>query len=256
MIVSRLLVIVFLLTLVVAVACTSGDDSSSGDDGAQSTQATTLETGESTDPPEQPSATLDPNAEDDLARSLLLDVNDFPTGWAETPADEEDDNPFDECNGDPPRGRTGTAETGNFSSGGSEVISQDAGVFDSPANVNSTLDQIQERADCIVKVVNEGKLDDDEAEYTDAKFGSLSFPSFGDRTEALRLEFQVKAKGESGFGSEGTLYFDLIYVVEGRLAFFISAVDVFSPFDTAVLESTVRKAYEKLASAEPVRSTQ
>ena len=183
-----------------------------------------------------------------------MDVNDFPTGWAETPADEDDDSPFDDCDEGHAPGRTGVAGTGDFSSGGSDVVSQEAAVFDTPENGNSVLDRIQGRADCIVEAINEGMLDDDEAEYTDAKFGSLSFPSFGDRTEALRLEFQVKAKGESGFGSEGTLYFDLIYVVEGRLAFFISAVDVFSPFDTAVLESTVRKAYEKLASAEPVES--
>ena len=255
MIVSRLLVIVFLLTLVVAVACTSsGGDSDGGDDGAQST--TTSETAEATDAPEQPTSTVDPNAEDDLARSLLLDVNDFPTGWAETPADEEEDNPFDECDEGPAAGRTGSAETGQFSSGGSEAISHDVGVFDTPENGSSALDRLPSRADCIVELINDGALDDDEAEYSDATFGNLSFPSLGDRTEARRLEFQVKAKGESGFGSEGTLYLDLIYVVEGRLAFFILAADVFSPFDISILESTVRNAYEKLASAEPVRSTQ
>ena len=171
---------------------------------AQST--TTIETGEATDAPEQPTSTVDPNAEDDLARSLLLDVNDFPTGWAETPADEDDDSPFDDCDEGHAPGRTGVADTGDFSSGGSDVVSQEAAVFDTPENGNSVLDRIQGRADCVVEAINEGKLDDDEAEYTDAKFGSLSFPSFGDRTEALRLEFQVKAKGESGFGSEGTLY--------------------------------------------------
>jgi len=55
-------------------------------------------------------------AENELAASLLLTVDDFPTGWAEdTSADEETTALEKECDTGPAPGRTGWAETGDFS---------------------------------------------------------------------------------------------------------------------------------------------
>lgn len=257
MFVSRLPVLFFLLTLVVAVACSSGDDSDSGDDGGQSPSATLPDAGEPAGAPEDPSPTTDPHADDDLARSVLLTVNDFPSGWSETPADDDqEENPFDECDLGEPPGRTGAAETGDFSRGGDAEVSQEVVVFETRKDAISSLDRLQAIAACVVAAINDGKLDDDEFEISDAKFGAMSFPVFGDKSDAYRLEFHVKAKDQTGLGSEGTGYIDFVRVIEGRLGFAIQASDVFSPFDTAMLESTVTKAYEKLANAEPVRSTQ
>lgn len=192
-----------------------------------------------------------PSGEDDLARSLVLTVDDFPTGWAETPADrDEDDNPFDECDPGTAPGRTGVAETGDFSRGGAASVSQEVAVFDTPENAVNSLERIQQIADCLIEVVRDGSLDDDEFEYSDAKFGSLSFPSFGDTTDAYRLEIHVAAKEESGLGSEGTVYLDIVRVVEGRLGFAMQATDVFSPFDVSTLESIVSEAYDKLVGAD------
>lgn len=199
-------------------------------------------------PPEEDAP--ETHAEDTLAESLLLEVNDFPTGWSET-SDEEEESPFDDCGVDgPSEGRTGIAETGDFSEGSFATITQSVGVFETPANAAGSLDRIPAISDCLINVVNDGRLDDSESEYSDAKFGNLSFPSLGDRTDAYRLEIHAEARGETGIGSEGTVYLDLIYVTEGRLAFVIVASDIFSPFDTSALETVVRKAHQKLQSTD------
>lgn len=254
---SRLPISLLLVVVALGIASSCGSNSDKGD-GQESTEATLSASGTLADEPETPSpspspsptTSPDPHAEDDLARSLLLTVNDLPTGWSETPPDDEEKNPFDECDRGSPPGATGEAETNNFSRGGAAAFSEDVVVFAAQADAVSSLDRIQGLADCLVALINDGKLDTDEAEFSDAKFGAMSFPSFGDVTDAYRLEFHVKAKGQSGLGSEGTAYLDMVRVVEGRLGAAIKASDVFSPFDTAMLESTVTKAHQKLARAE------
>jgi hypothetical protein len=191
------------------------------------------------------------HAEDDLARSLLLTVNDFPTGWAEELGEEDDeDNPFDQCDPGPPPGRTGIAETGDFSKGGTEEVSQQVGVFDSAQDATAALDRYPSTGDCVVKLINDGKLDTSEWEFSQASFSRVSFPSYGTKSQAFRVEAHIKVKGESGLGSEGDFYIDLVLVARGRLAFFIRALDIFTPFSSSDLESIVSKAEEKIPDNE------
>ena len=225
---ARLLAILVLVVLSISLACGGDDDS----DGSSSDEDPAF------------------HVEDDLARSLLLTLDDFPSGWSEMPADDEEEGPFDHCDEGPGEGRTGVAETGDFSRGDNATLSHQVGAFETPEDALSALDRAERISDCVVEVVNGGGLDDRDAEYSDASFGPLSFPSFGDGTEAYRLQFRARARGESGLGSEGTLYFDFVYVAEGRLAFALQAFDLFSPFDTAMLESLASSAHDRLAGAD------
>ena len=221
--------IALLVLMILAGACGGGGDDSSNKEPAES------------------------EAENELAASLLLTVDDFPTGWAEdTSADEENAALEKECDTGPAPGRTGWAETGDFSKGGSSSISQQFAVFQSTDAAQDALHRIESRGKCAVDVINDGKLDDSEFEFSDASFSRASFPAYGDASEAYRLEAHVKAKGETGLGSEGSFYIDLIAVVKGRFGFSIQAVDVFSPFESDILESTVETAAKKIPSeAEP-----
>lgn len=226
MFITKLLAAILFASLAVLAAC--GDD----DDAPTATP------------------TADANAESALAESLLLDVNDFPTGWAEGPADDEEPSPFDRCDDKAPsKGRTGEAETGEFSEGDSKEVQHSVAVFTSAADAAASLDEVRALGECLADVVNKGELDDEEAEFTDGVFGDLSFPTFGDKTNAYRLEVHIDAKNEEGPGSEGTLYLDIAFVTEGRLAFFVQVSDVFSPFDSAMFEDLVEKAHAKLEAA-------
>ena len=183
--------------------------------------------------------------EDELARSMLLTVADFPSGWSEAPDDEEE-SPFDKCKPGDPEGRTGRAETGDFSRGGQPSVSEAVAIFETPEQVQSSLDRFSELGDCLTRVVDDGDLDTDEAEYSDATFGELSFRQFGDRTDAYRLKIHVKSKQGTGLGSEGDLFLDVVSVMNGRVGFSFNATDAFSPFDTEELEDIVSKAHAKV----------
>ena len=148
----------------------------------------------------------EPLPQDDVARSILLTVDDFPSGWSEKPQSEESS--FDECSeyDDRAAGLVGRAETGDFSRGGAAELTEWVGIFDTEDAARDALSVDEEKARCLVDAINDGKLDDDEAEFSDASFSPLSFPDRGDAHVAYRFELRVQRKGESGFGSGGTIY--------------------------------------------------
>ncbi len=184
--------------------------------------------------------------ETSAAKAMLLTVNDFPTGWAETPSDTSD-SPLDKCTDHShDDDRTGKAESGDFSRGSIGSISETVSIFHSADDVEALFAAIQPQADCFLKTVNDGKLDDDEAELSDASFSPLSFPTVGDHSAAFRIKAHVKAKNQTGFGSEGDFYVDVVYVRVGRVGLSVVAEDVFSPFDTTVFQEMVNMAVAKV----------
>ena len=188
----------------------------------------------------------DATSDDDLAKSMLLAISDFPSGWSEEPSNEES-SAFDKC--EPSReGRTGRAESGDFSKDRSASVSETVAVFDTPEHARAALETIRSRdvADCVVNVVENGDLNNDKADYSDASVGDLSFPSKGDQSTALRFKIHAKVKGQSGLGSEVDLFVDTVSVLYGRAGFSISASDVSTPYDSDELEQTVSDALSKV----------
>ncbi len=218
--------------LALLAACGGGDDDSdSADNGA----------------PQKKSPAAARN-EDEFARSMLLTVSDFPTGWTETPDDDDEPSPFDKCLPDAfKEGRTGRAESGTFSRGSSDAdIGHVIEVYQDSAQAQKAISTVPETVKCMVAAINDGKLNDKEAEFSKAELGVMSFPKLGDRTEAFSVKFRAKAKGQSGPFSEANGYISFVFVSNGRVAYSVSATDVITAPDADLLETQVKKANAKI----------
>ena len=189
-----------------------------------------------------PAATTVP-ADQAIAESLLLTLADFPADWTEEPDEPGDSaNPLDTCDPGDARGRTGLAETGDFTLG-TDSVSNSVAVFQSAAAALAALDRIPEQGNCMVREIKGGALDDENFEALDATFEPMPFPATGDRVEAHRFTMTLKQL-DSGLELKVTL--DLVYAVKGRVGFSLSAQGVLSPFDSAMLESLAALMTERL----------
>ncbi len=224
----RLPLLLLAATLLLATACSGSDEPTAA---AGSTPRATA------------TPTANPDAENDLAKTYLLTINDFPTGWAENPPDDDEaESPTDKCDDfSELRGRSGRAFTGDFSRGGVAEVSQGAALFPDDATAAAAMQQVSGRLDCLAKIINDGGLDEDDAEFSGAKVGTISFPSHGDETMARRLTFEV-----AGDGMKADLFADLVIVRKGRILTAVYAVDALSPFSTNELVPLVEKAVAKL----------
>jgi hypothetical protein len=172
------------------------------------------------------------------AADILLTINDFPTGWSEESQPDEE-NAFDRCDPDTAPGNLGEAETGDFSDGSDFTLTHSVAIFESNAQVDFAIDRAEGVAQCFVDVIESGAADNENAEFTGATLSRLSFPVKGDRTEAYRLKFHAQAKDQSGFGSGGDVFFDLVFMRVGRVGIAIYAFDIFSPPEPDVWEQYV-----------------
>ncbi|MEO8538144.1 MAG: hypothetical protein ABI577_00270 [bacterium] len=217
----RILLVALCACAVLAFACSSSD----GDDGSGTTSDST--------------ATPNPN-DTEIARSMLLTISDFPTGWAESTSADEN-SPLDKCQTETDTPNRASADFAKGS--GNTSISQTAAVFPLAEDAQKSIDGYRSRLDCAVKLINDGKLDNKDTSYVDAKVGALSFPALGEQSTALRLTMTAKPKNTTG---SIAIFFDVVLVRKGRTAFSLLATDVLSPFNSNDLEAFVRKAAQKL----------
>lgn len=186
--------------------------------------------------------------EDELAQSMVLTVEDFPRGWSEEPADADAPDATEQCR-IPWEGATGFAETGNFENPSGSKVSQALRIFGSVERTETVVEHMKRGAECLVKVFNSGKLDDDEVAFSKATLGVISFPSIGDRSAAYRLKVHAKARKETGLFSEIDWTLDFVVVVVDRVAFVITAEEEWGSFDAEELESVARKAEARVRAA-------
>lgn len=195
-------------------------------------------------PTAMPEAVVD---EDELAKSLLLTVDDFPVGWREVAAsDSDEESPLDRClfeHGE----EVGRAESGDFDDGDWEISNRVVIFADT---VTPQPEDFLASLQCAVDAFNDGEADFDDIEYMDASVGTMSFPPHGDGQYAYRIEVRAKQKGASGFGSEASIYIDMVAVFDGRLTTQVMGLSLFSPVDAAFMVDLVGKATAKLEAAE------
>jgi hypothetical protein len=203
-------------------------------------------------PTASPSPTPRPD-ETQTAKAMLLAVNDFPAGWSETPSDSSTPSALDKCKLADSPGKTGQAQTGDFANGGNSGVSETIAIFGTAGQASASTNAFNQEADCVTKAVNDGKLDTDKGTFSMATSGAVSFPQIGDSTKAYRIKFHVKVKGQSGLGSEGDYYLDIVYVTSGRVAFSMAASDIFSPFDTNQLQQFTKQALTRVQQNAPVQ---
>lgn len=220
---------------------TNASDSSPSDSSGSTPPANVSDTATATD--------TEPVNEDALAQAILLTVNDFPAGWSEDTTaedDEDEESPFDKCARDQNDGRTGEAETGDFSPSNTPSISQTVVVYESPEKLNLALDQMTGLVACMTSVMQDGGLDDDEFEVTDVKSGPVSFASIGDRTEAYRLTAELSPRDD---GISVSFHIDIIYLSTDRVGMNLVGLDLFTPTDTSLLEGLANTAIGKAEAA-------
>ena len=223
MIASRMFPV--LAVAVLAVACGGGGG---GDNGGSVTQT-----------------------DDELARSMLLTVADFPPGWGEVPSDRREQSPADECDPGDAEGRTGRAETGEFSRGTEASVSETVAIFETPQQVEAAMARFSDVGDCVIGVVESGDLDTDEMDFQGASFGPINFREFGDKTNVYRMQLSFTSTQGTGAGSAGDIFYDLVFVASGRTGFSVYAIDVETPFDPQELEEIVSKALARVEDLSP-----
>lgn len=255
----RLWMVVPLVLLLASCSGNGGDDSSDGTTAGPDSESTTSASSPSNEEQEgtaEPTETPvpEPVNEDELARSVLLTINDFPTGWSETPNEEDEEgeeSPLEEYCPREETEATGTAESGDFSAGGVAEVTHSVGIYPDAESAMGGVSRVKELADCLATAFNDGLFDDDEAEFTNAKVSIVSFPSFGDESNAYRITVHVTAKEQSGPFSEVDAFYEFVIVRQGRVAFSLFAVDALTPFDSTMLEELTRIATERVAAANP-----
>ncbi len=196
--------------------------------------------------------------ESNLARAMMLTLADFPTGWAETPQGPGTGTPFSRCvPAGIPAHRSALVESGYFTPGSASsvaenVVIENVEIYDSSDFLESLQSSSSTFADCFVQIINEGKLNSSDASFSNAKASVVAFPNLGDHTDAYRLEFRAQARGQTVLRNEVTVYVEDVQVYVGRVALNVSAQKYFSPFDSTLLESVVRKAVAKVTPPPPL----
>lgn len=168
------LVLAAILATLALAAC--GDD----DDPSQPTTAPATSTVPNASVSTQPSV---------AAGTLLLKITDLPTGWVvETPKPDTDD----DCTA-PRAGRLDQAKA-SFSKNQVSFL-QTSIVFDSRESVARALATYEPAIRCQVKSFDDGGANTDDAEYSNAELGQMSFPNLAEQTVAYQITFDVKTKG-------------------------------------------------------------
>ena len=193
------------------------------------------------------STVASPKDETAAAKAMLLTVSDFPTGWAEKPSTSSASNSaFDKCDTATSKARTAKVETGDFSSNGTDSVSEQLVIYTSQDPLVSSFGELQSKFDCFTKAVNGGALDTDKAKFSGATVSPESFPSMGDHSAAYRVAIHAQEKGQTGIGSAIDAYIDVVYVQSGRVGVSIEGFGILSPFDSGMLQTTAQKAVSKV----------
>jgi hypothetical protein len=225
----RLLPVLASVSLLIA-ACGGGDSDEDSDSSAPQ--------GNGAEPTTQP-------AQDERARSYLLTIADFPTGWVEN-RETDGESPLDGCRRSESEGLLGGAETGTFASGNNTEVQHFVSIGESAEWVTERAETYDKFLECIVAGINDGAIDNDEFEYGEATFGSVSFPSLGDKTWAYRVS--LEGTGQNLFGAEVdvAIFIDTVVTQKGNVVSVIQASDILSPFPTHDLETLANKAAAKI----------
>ncbi len=174
---------------------------------------------------------------------MLLELEDLGDEWTRISfAGDYGDHPFDPCiSGEAPSAK---AKTGDFTHEFSGSVSEHALIFSTEADAVSALAQIDDRASCLVDLIESGGLDTSTATFTDPRREDVETLKFGDGAAAFRVI--TEGDKEGGLITEATLYYDFVYVVVGRALIVIFAQD-YAPFETTDLEDVTQIAVELAA---------
>ncbi len=131
-------------------------------------------------------------------------------------------------------------------------MSQSLGIYETRDGFERIVPFYRDRLDCVVDFFRDGGLDLEDAEVTEAGWSVVSFPSFGDSTDAFRITLEIA----DDFSIDA--HYDFVFITRGRVVFVLATVDAFSPFDTRLLEQLAERAVERIdarISEDPATAT-
>lgn len=189
-----------------------------------------------------------PNNEDDFARSMLLDLDDFPAGWVEAGegADrgvDEPGTPIQRCATQ--EGRTGRASSPDFAPApGASTITETIVVFDDKDAALAAIDQTAELVACAINALNNGELDSDGLSVSAARAEELELSTHGDASRAYLTFFELNPSDEETY----PVYSLAVYGARGRIGFNVVLQTGVEPPSEAIayFESMVDIAVAKL----------
>jgi hypothetical protein len=160
------------------------------------------------------------------AETIVLSLDDFPSGWRAEPEDDEE-NQGPECLDLDFSDLTvnGRAESPDFLRGEATLVSSLAAVFDSANAAEAAFERLanQGLADCLADWMREQS--DEDVQITDASAGELAFPDLGDRSAAYQVALQLETEGFTP-----SAFADLVFIQRERALSLLMFVDVLTPF--------------------------
>ncbi len=195
----------------------------------------------------------------ELAEQALLRLDDFPTGWTERPAEEEDDQELDlppECRWFTGResfpGAVAEAESPEFHGPDDEEVQSGVTVFEDTAAASQSFadwaDFLEECRDpvreALVESVEESAKDEDfEVGDIEVNIDRLSFPSLGEEHMSLRVSATVEVQ-DVPFDLD--VYVDYLAIRIDRVAADVSYTDMLEIPDSAEEERLLRLLEERI----------
>ena len=188
-------------------------------------------------------------ADNALARRIVLNLSDFPSGWRADLSKEENDSTSACINLDfSDLTLTGRADSKDFAMGDNTEATSVARIFQSTGQARGAFGKIasEKTAQCLADYFEtEAKKDKDlkrqDVKVGDVSVGRLSFPSLGDRSAAYQIALSLETKDISP-----TVYLDLVLVQRSRANAVLLFVDVLSPFDENLKRSLSRTVARRM----------
>jgi hypothetical protein len=185
--------------------------------------------------------------ETQFAQSMLLQLADFPSGWIlVNSAQVNEDSPLDTlCGTSIEDGKTGRAVTGDFAADNSgPTISETVITFPDASTGQDALDKVPDRIDCAIKAINDGKLDSGGVTFSKAESREANVSAPGDKHYAYQI--RMDANDSSVTGGPQTVYFLLVYALDGRVGYSLTGTSYDAPYDTGLMTATAKSAAAKL----------
>jgi hypothetical protein len=183
-----------------------------------------------------------------FAESMLMQLGDFPAGWIlVNSAQVNEESPLDSlCGTSLEDGKTGRGVTGDFAADNSgPTISETVITFPDESTARDALGKVADRIDCAIKAINDGKLNTSDVTFTNAESREAAINAPGDDHRAYQIRIDVALSNPSPNDPQ-SLYYLLVYAVQGRVGYSLTGTSYDTPYDTAVMTSTAKTAAGKL----------
>jgi hypothetical protein len=199
-------------------------------------------TGGSTTAPEP---VVDRAADRKIARSALLSLDDFSSGWTEK---DDDDNSSSEAKcraiSDARSSATAWATAPSFTKDEATQVDNTNYLFADETKAKESFTAIADRDTrrCLEEAFEDDLDVGEDVEVGDVETGRVAINPLGDERDAARFTVPV-----SSDGSDRDLHVDIVFVRTGRAIAFVVFTDVFRAFDDDLREELTGKVLRPLS---------